>query len=55
MSAAARGLALSDEDLERIAPVLEPLHSLLYRLTANLPLLTEPLIGFRCEAEEEGS
>ncbi|MCS7314879.1 MAG: hypothetical protein RMI94_03260 [Bryobacterales bacterium] len=52
--AAARGLGASDEDLARIAPVLDPLHALLCRLTAELPLLTEPLVTFRCEPEEEG-
>lgn len=52
--AAARGFDWSDEDLGRIAPVLEPLHALLYRLTAELPILTAPLVTFRCEPEEEG-
>lgn len=50
--AAARGFDWSQQDLDRIAPVLEPLHALLYRLTAELPLLTEPLISFRCEPED---
>lgn len=51
--AAARGLTISDDDLERIAPVLEPLHVLLCRLAAELPLLVEPLVSFRCEPEGE--
>ncbi|MGC8792824.1 MAG: hypothetical protein ACP5U2_05475 [Bryobacteraceae bacterium] len=53
--AAARGLALSERELERIGAALDPLHVRLRELLASIPLTLEPLVTFRCEDGEEAS
>jgi len=53
MLAAARGLALPEEDLARIEPVLDELHAVLAERVAAVPLTAEPLISFRCETDED--
>lgn len=51
--AAGRGLNLSSEELERIAPVLDALQATLQSKLRAIPLATEPIIAFQCTGEEQ--
>ena len=51
---AAQELDISDDELERIRPVLDALKSAFDPLVASIPLEIEPATVFRCEPEEEG-
>lgn len=53
--AAGRGFDIPDQDMERIAPVLDAMEAGLRRLIPTLPLLLEPIVTFRCQPEEEQS
>ena len=50
---AARGLDISDEELDRIQPTLDRLESVFEPLTARIPFGTEPVIILRCEPEDK--
>jgi hypothetical protein len=50
---AARGLDISDDELDRIQPMLDKLESVFQPLTASIPFGTEPAIVFRCEPEDK--
>jgi len=43
---AARGLDISDDELDRIQPMLDKLESVFEPLTARIPFGTEPVIVF---------
>ena len=50
---AARGLDISDEELDRIQPMLDKLESVFEPLTARIPFGTEPAIVLRCKPKDE--
>jgi hypothetical protein len=50
---AARGLDISDEELDRIQPMLDKLESVFEPLTARIPFGTEPVIVLRCNPQDE--
>lgn len=53
--AAGRGLAIPDEQMEKIASVLDAVEAGLRPLIPAIPLLVEPIVTFRAAPEEEGS
>jgi len=50
---AARGLDISDDELDRIQPMLDKLESVFEPLTARIPFGTEPVIVLRCKPEDK--
>jgi hypothetical protein len=50
---AARGLDISDDELDRIQPMLDNLESVFEPVAASIPFGTEPAIVLRCEPEDK--
>ncbi len=51
--ATGRGLVIPDDEMEKIAVVLEAMEAGLRALVPTIPLLVEPVVTFRCAPEEE--
>lgn len=51
--AAARGLDISDEELDRIQPTLDKLERDFERLAKRIPFGTEPVIVLRCKPKDD--